>query len=357
MGILTSSSLVYSPSFLDALFTLLSYLTNTAIGSQMLSSAGMITTLIHIIDSDRVQPNVSFPMLSLSFINMFFSNLCQVLSKAASLLHVAFDSMDNAYPSFFNFNGLEASIKALHTQIDNCINGSEHHQDSINLVKGILRLIIRMIRTNDAGTTLRNLMETSVPDVLKKIMEHQTLFGSSIFGLAMSLYSSYVHTEPTSLSVLLEVQVPQTFLKTIKAYNGHCDTALLLSILSVFEATCLNEQGLELFRDKNPLPHFFDLICSSQFLANPMEVSQSDSVGSTAAELARHEPSLQGQMFQCIHSMLQRVIRLGESEEGKPEDDSHQLAWKTVPERNTAHKAECRLLAMIEMVARVSSIS
>lgn len=65
MGILSPSSLVYSPSFLDALFTLLSYLTNTAIGSQMLSSAGMITTLIHIIDSDRVQPNVSFPMLFL----------------------------------------------------------------------------------------------------------------------------------------------------------------------------------------------------------------------------------------------------------------------------------------------------
>jgi hypothetical protein len=43
---------------LDAFFTLLSYLTDTAIGGQMLSSAGIVNVSIHIIDNENIQPNV-----------------------------------------------------------------------------------------------------------------------------------------------------------------------------------------------------------------------------------------------------------------------------------------------------------
>lgn len=50
--------LAYPQSFLDAFFTLLSYLTDTTIGGQMLSSAGIVNVSIHIIDNESIHPNV-----------------------------------------------------------------------------------------------------------------------------------------------------------------------------------------------------------------------------------------------------------------------------------------------------------
>ncbi|KAG1159830.1 hypothetical protein G6F37_004533 [Rhizopus arrhizus] len=326
-----SNESAYPQSFLDAFFTLLSYLTDTAIGGQMLSSAGIVNVSIHIIDNENIQPNV--------------------LTKVISLLDVAFDSLDNAYLNFFSSNGLNASIKALKFQIDTCINGHNHH-DSIMLIKSILRFFIRMIKSSGAGSSLRNLMETSIPYVLCKIMEHHTLFGSTVFGLALSLYASYIHMEPTSLAVLQEVQVPQTFLKAFKTYDGYCDVTLFLNVIDAFSATCLNEEGLEMFQETQPLFHFFDLLSSSHFLGNPMEVADTSEIGGEMSEFVRHQPALKGQIFSCVHDMLQKVIKLGGSDEGKPEDNSHVLVYNKVPLRDGNAKVENRLLSMIEMVAR-----
>lgn len=222
------------------------------------------------------------------------------------------------------------------------------------LIKSILRFFIRMIKGSGAGSSLRNLMETSIPYVLCKIMEYHTLFGSTVFGLALSLYASYIHMEPTSLAVLQEVQVPQTFLKTFKTYDGYCDVTLLLNVIDAFSATCLNEEGLEMFQETQPLFHFFDLLSSSHFLGNPMEVADTSEIGGEMSEFVRHQPALKVQIFSCIHDMLQKVIKLGGSEEGKPEDNSHVLVYNEVPLRDGNAKVENHLLSMIEMVARVS---
>ncbi|KAG1450542.1 hypothetical protein G6F56_008319 [Rhizopus delemar] len=294
-----SSGPVFPQAFLDAFFTLLSFLIDTVAGGQMLSSAGIVNACVHIIDNEHAKPNV--------------------LTKVISVLDIAFDSLENAYPNFFHSNGLNASISALKIQVDICVSEPQHH-DSTILVKTILRFIIRMIKSSHAGSTLRNLMETSVPLILTKIMDQQKLVGSTMFGLALSLYASYIHMEPTSLTVLEELQVPQTFLKAFMAYEGYCDVNLLLNVIDAFSATCLSEQGLDMFQEIQPLPYFFKLMSSEHFLKNPVEVTETSEIGGEMSELVRHQPALKVQMFSCIHTMLQKVVTLGKSE--LPEDET-----------------------------------
>ncbi|KAI9282573.1 hypothetical protein BY458DRAFT_467864 [Sporodiniella umbellata] len=313
-------------AFIDAFFTLISFLVDTVAGSQMLSSAGILNACVHLIENKHTKP--------------------YVLTKVFSILDIFFDSSESAYTNFFHINGLSASVSSLKTQVDICTKNSQHH-NSIVLVKAILRFIIRMIKSSEVGSSLRNLMETSIPSTLIVIMNHHSTVGSTVFGLALSLYASYTHMEPVSLTSLQEMQVPQTFLKAFAAYQGYCDVTLLLNVLSAFSATCLNDQGLDMFREAQPLPHFFKLMTSHHFLKNPVEVAEAGAIGGEMSELIRHQPALKLQTFTCIHSMLHQVIEVGNT--SAPEDGSHLLAYDIVPARA---KIENNLLSLIEMSAR-----
>ena len=152
--------------------------------------------------------------------------------------------------------------------------------------------------------------------------------------------TTFIHTEPTSLPILQEAKLPQTFLDTSCKYNTP-NSEMLMASVNAFGAICLNPQGLEMFNKAKPLPHFFDLLTDHEFLRNATEVDNATALGSTMDELTRHHPSLKPSVFECVARMIRKVVEMGKSDIGKPSDDSHllKLMPDTTPSGNVGASA------------------
>jgi E3 ubiquitin-protein ligase HUWE1 len=180
--------------------------------------------------------------------------------------------------------------------------------------------------------------------------------------------STFIHNEPTSLAILQEQKLPQSFLKTISCYENP-NGEVLGSAVHAFGALCLNGQGLQMFNDIKPLPHFFDLMTSHEILRNPAEIDNATILGNTMDELIRHHPSLRPDVFQCVTHMIKKVLEMGRDDIGKPSDNGHCLRlFKTEEDtdvdmelsgsnkKNPDEKVECLLVSFIDLVSRVKCI-
>lgn len=74
----------------------------------------------------------------------------------------------------------------------------------------------------------RNLVDTDLPKSLKRIFEYNAKFGPRVFTQgeissevaltpAINIMSSFVHNEPTSLSILQELRLPQTLFEVLES--------------------------------------------------------------------------------------------------------------------------------------------
>lgn len=190
--------------------------------------------------------------------------------------------------------------------------------------------------------------------------------------------TTFIHSEPTSLPILQEAKLPQGFLEMICAYETPSSEVLMASV-NAFGAICLNQPGLDMFNEANPLPHFFDLMTEHDFLLNTAEVDSATALGSTMDELTRHHPSLRPKVFECVSSMIKKVKQMGTEDIAKPSDNTHRLQLMPTTEggsRDVAMKSEsidskelesdvsdgsdkkgdkpeCLLVSFIDMVSRV----
>jgi E3 ubiquitin-protein ligase HUWE1 len=334
--------LAYTVDFLDALFTLLTFLLQTSSGGTMLMSAGIMSTLIQVLD----HPSNSNPIYRKAFI------------KVIGLLDTIMSNINTSFSSFCNANGLDVLLKVIKTQVDECIEQSIINQqppnhDALTLVKNTLRFLIRMMESSDTADGLRNLIESSIPHTIMKVMEHHSIFGPGVFALVINVATTFIHNEPTSLSVLQEIKLPQTFLKTFESYQQPNFEVLMASVHS-FGAICLNGTGLDMFNQANPLPHFFNLMTAPSFVTNTTDVGNATALGTTMDELIRHHPKLKGEVFRCANQLLQQVIEVGHSEKGKPVDNCHELVYENRDQDPPTERAECLLLGFVDLVARVS---
>lgn len=333
-------STAYTDDFLDALFTLLAFLLQTSAGGTMLMSAGIMSTLIQVLDHS----NVSNTMHK------------KVLIKVIELLDTIMSNINASLSSFCSANGIDVLLKVIQTQVDECINSNQQppNHDTLTLVKNALRFLTCMMNSGDTADSLRNLIESSIPHTIMKVMEHHHIFGPRVFSLAINVVTTFIHNEPTSLSVLQEIKLPQTFLKTFESYDQPNSEVLMASVDS-FGAICLNDMGLDMFIQSNTLPHFFTLMTTPSFVTNASDVGNATSLGTTIDELIRHQPKLKGEVFKCANQLLQQVIEIGHSDKGKPLDDCHELVYETRLQDPPAERAQCLLLGFVDLVARVNS--
>lgn len=338
----STTDIAYTVDFLDALFTLLTFLLQTSAGGTMLMSAGIMSTLIQVLD----HPSNSNPIYRKAFI------------KVIGLLDTIMSNINTSFSSFCSANGLDVLLKVIQTQVDECIASNQQppNYDALTLVKNALRFLIRMMESSDTADGLRNLIESSIPHTIIKVMEHHHIFGPSVFALVINVATTFIHNEPTSLSVLQELRLPQSFLKTFKTYDQPNFEVLMASVHS-FGAICLNSAGLDMFNQASPLPHFFSLMTAPSFVTNASDVGNATALGTTMDELIRHHPKLKFEVFKCTNQLLQQVIEIGYSEKGKPLDNCHELVYQRRTEDPPTERAECLLLGFVDLVARVSSMA
>ncbi|KAI8368284.1 uncharacterized protein BYT42DRAFT_522115 [Radiomyces spectabilis] len=359
--------------FLDALFTLLSYLLQTQTGGQMLMSAGIIPTLLHIVENQQYI-------------------LVKNVTKVVGLLDTIVNSVSTSFPAFCNAGGLDILLARIKTEVENCIQATFASSDSmevepshqttedmenslgalaphnrLSLVKTMLKFLIRMMESSGTADGLRNLIDSSLPNSLKLIMENPKVFGNSVFALTTNVITTFIHNEPTSLPILQEAKLPQSFLQTITNYDN-ATSEVLIAAVHAFGAICLNPPGLEMFNQVKPLPHFFDMMTSHEFLRQSSEIDASTNLGSTMDELIRHHPSLKPEVFSCITCMIKKVMEMGRSDVGKPSNNSHllQLTKKAgtmdvemsdredtkTEDPKAEEKVECLLVSFIDLISR-----
>jgi E3 ubiquitin-protein ligase HUWE1 len=265
------------------------------------------------------------------------------------------NNINSSFSSFCSSNGIETLLKVIQAQVDFCIvqfsNNEIQNPDSLSLVKNTLRFLIRMMESTDTAEGLRNLVESSIPHTIKKVLENANVFGPSVFALVVNVTTTFIHNEPTSLSVIQEIQVPQTFLKVFNSYDTP-SFEVLLSAVHAFGAICLNTPGLDMFKESNPLPHFFELLTAPSFVSNTYDVGNAPALGTTMDELIRHHPSLKVQVFEFANDLMLKVVQVGNSVEGQPLDNRHQLMTEEIIA--TTEKTDCLVLGYVDLVSRVS---
>ncbi|CAO3607400.1 unnamed protein product [Cunninghamella blakesleeana] len=360
-----SSTIAYPNEFLEALFTILACLLQTQPGGQMLMSAGIISTLLNILDN---QPNIQI----------------KHVTKVVGLLDTIVCSVNTSFSAFCNANGLDILIARIKSEVNQAIDnvtsqesmqddetkineqdlstGALAPYDRVSLVKTMLKFLIRMMESTGTADGLRNLIDSSAPASLIQIIKHPKVFGNSVFALATNVTSTFIHNEPTSLSILQEQKLPQAFLETISKYENP-NGEVLVAAVHCFGALCLNGPGLQMFNEYKPLPHFFELMTCHELLRNPAEIDGATALGNTVDELIRHHPSLKPDVFKCVTQMIKKVLELGQQDIGKPSDNSHLLKLvktttedvdmtsSTEPKANE-EKVECLLVSFIDLVSR-----
>ncbi|GAA5813130.1 hypothetical protein MFLAVUS_006599 [Mucor flavus] len=344
----TNSNDAYSQCFLDALFTFVSYLLQTQPGGQMLMSAGVIPTLVQIVGNHQYTQLKS-------------------IAKVVGLIDTIVNSFATSFSAFCNANGLDTLLNRIKMEVETCCSQAVQDDsfaphDRLSTIKAMLKFLLRMMDSSGTTDGLRNLIDSSLPQSLKMIMENPKLFGNSIFAIAINVSTTFIHNEPTSLPILQEAKLPQSFLHTISVYENP-NNEVLMAAVNAFGAMCLNSQGLEMFNAEKPLPHFFDLMTSHDFLKNPMDVDSATGLGSTMDELIRHHPSLKPTVLQCVTAMIKKVLVMGSDMDGvgKSSDNSHLLQvhsdsaepiTATTDEEEKAEKIECLLVSYIDLVSR-----
>ena len=232
--------------------------------------------------------------------------------------------------------------------------------DRLSAIKSMLKFLLRMMGSSGTTDGLRNLIDSTLPQSLKFIMENPKIFGNSIFALSIDVSTTLIHNEPTSLPILQEAKLPQSFLQTISSYESP-NYEVLMAAVNAFGAMCLNTQGLDMFNREKPLPHFFELMTSHEFLRNPIDIDSATGLGSTMDELIRHHPSLKPEVFKCVTVMIKKVLDMGSDMEGigKSSDNSHLLQVRKPEEEASEQededkppKVECLLVSFIDLVAR-----
>ncbi|KAI9475723.1 MAG: hypothetical protein EXX96DRAFT_275728 [Benjaminiella poitrasii] len=326
----------YTLEFLDAFFALLRFLVLNPIGGTMLMSAGIMSTLVQVINHlDNGDPLHK-----------------KVMTKAIKLLIVIMNNINSAFSSFLSANGLDILLKIIQKQVDRCIEQSLTLNapltiDSAGVIKEILRFMNHTRDYENTGESLHNLIESSLPHTLKKIMENYKLFKPKACALAFTIMSTFIHNEPTSLTVLQEIGLPQIFLKTFQLYD-ECNVEVLMAAAHTFGAICLNSTGLNMLVETDTLPHFFRLLASMNFINTIHDMGSIELLGLAMDELIRHQPSLKIKVFECTNQLLLYATTLGHSEEGKPSDNSHQLTYEKSSQKEDV---ECFLMDYIHLVS------
>lgn len=127
--------------------------------------------------------------------------------------------------------------------------------------------------------------------------------------------STFIHNEPTSLSVLQELKLPDVFLERIRSKDFPVSAEVAIVIPHAFGAICLNETGLARFQEVNPLESFLEIFFKSTTVPELLENDVPHIVGTALDELVRHHPSLNTSVLSAIGDLLGAVLELGKAQD------------------------------------------
>ncbi|KAF9935205.1 hypothetical protein FBU30_006290 [Linnemannia zychae] len=331
---LDSENVPYPQDFLDAMFAFISYIISSQTGGNMVISAGLVPTLLQLLSNKQT------------------SQLKNV-TKSITILDSLIYGFGSAFTSFCTSDGLNILVARMKEEVDYAMKLAKEAEASqmagvsatdVNapkeeeispvpfertaLSKAMFKFIIHMMQSPGTHEGLRNLIETTLPATLRDIMENPSALGNSIYAHAINTMTSFIHNEPTSLSILQEAKIPQTLLtslmKDIPASND-----VVMNLPGAFGAICLNSAGLEMFTKDFDIKKFFDVFISIPHVRAFQDSDIASTLGVSVDELVRHQPSLKPKVMTVLDETLKAVLKMCESDAVKEDDTSLCTLQKT----------------------------
>ncbi|KAJ3821015.1 hypothetical protein F5878DRAFT_550493 [Lentinula raphanica] len=293
-------------SFVEALLSFVTFIASHASGGNMIVGAGLIPLLIQILEN-RLPTRL------------------QVVSKTMQLIDNVLYSFANAFTVFCNSHGVEALVDRVEFEVDLDIREHGDQQKSRQIfgshgelpviraavLKHVLRSLHRMMQSSGTLEGLRGLIDMSILKSIKKIIEYRGLFGPSVLPIAINIMATFVHNEPSSLTVIQEAGLPETFYKSIEL-GLEPAIEVLQAIPNALGALCLNEVGqAQLGAHPSIVPAIFSIFTSDRHLKILLEKENAVLLGTAIDELIRHHPFLKVPVFQALKSTMTKIEELG----------------------------------------------
>ncbi|KAF2105538.1 hypothetical protein BDV96DRAFT_655553 [Lophiotrema nucula] len=329
----------------DSLFTLLNTLpaSQGRTGEGMVS-AGLLEILVDVLKLRTNKAERSYPKV-LNFLDTFVYNLRDAFSALVSAngLNVIADlTAHEVETSKTLAEQGEGMPKEYKTQLVD-YSVPFHRQQSL---RWLFKFINHMMGHTGGNfeRLLRNLIDNpQLLQGLRTVLSNAMVFGSTVWSLAVSILTSFIHNEPTSYQVIAEAGLSEALLDFVSqgtdaspATNENGESAssstpqqsysprndpLAPGILPVaeaistlppaFGAICLAEAGMKVFRASPALRRFFEIFES------PSHVKALDSdndvpgiIGQSFDELVRHHPALKADVLVALENMITRVVQL-----------------------------------------------
>ena len=303
-----------SDHFVDSIFSFVAFIATNSSASHTIVGAGLIPLLVDLVNI----PNPDLYMVQ------------RTVSRAMGLIDSLTYAVPQAFDLFCNARGLDVVVDRIKAEVDRDIEdaSADRMSDSVfgepgpdnlygrlafgrsSLLRAMIKSISQMMNGTGTGDGLRNLINTTLPDSLKRIILNRSIFGPLILALAIGITSTFVHNEPTSLAILQEAKIPEVLFDAIEAdIEAHWD--VIYAIPNAIGAICLNQAGLDLFNSRQLIPELFSLFTSERHSKVFQDRDNANMFGAAIDELMRHQPSLKPLVMESIMRSLDAIDQMG----------------------------------------------
>ncbi|KAL6310318.1 hypothetical protein BKA93DRAFT_924556 [Sparassis latifolia] len=304
-------------SFVEGLLSFVSFIATHSSGGNMVVGAGLVPLLIQVIE------------------NRLPSRL-YVVSKIMQLLDNVLYGFNNSFQLFCNARGVEILVDRIECEVDLNLSQFEGEEQTGEVVvsygklsvaraavlKHLMRSIHRMMHSPGTAEGLRGLLDSSLLKSVKKIMEHRDIFGPSVLPIAINIMATFVHNEPTCLSVIQEAGLPETFYKVVDS-GLEPVIEVIQAVPNAIGALCLNQAGQDQLATRpSIIPGLFSIFTSERHQRVLQDKENAVIVGTAVEELIRHHPLLKESVFTALKSTMAQIEEMGKAYV-PPEDIRH----------------------------------
>ncbi|KAI8443330.1 hypothetical protein BY996DRAFT_3558386 [Phakopsora pachyrhizi] len=295
--------------FIDSLFCFLSCLQLSEYAGSLLVGAGIVPVLVEICKSSH---------------RKHMSTVTRAVTNLDGLMY----GFSSAFGLFNQADGLKVFINRIKEEVDiaitqcstddpSAIKSSELligmlPHSSAGLLKALFRSIQRLLTSAGTLESVRNLTETQLPAAIKLIIQNKSVFGYQIYSLAISMMSTLIHSEPTSLVILQEAGLPEALYDAIdEGIEPAFD--VIAAIPSALGALCLNEVGLRQLNSRKAIQAIFSVFTREKHARILRDRDHATVVGGTIDELIRHQPSLKKTVLEATVNFLNEIHEIGKN--------------------------------------------
>lgn len=134
-----------------------------------------------------------------------------------------------------------------------------------------------------------------------------------MFHSAINIMATFVHNEPTSLTIIQEIGLPEVFYKVVES-GVEPSFEVIQAIPNALGALCLNQTGQDqLAARPSIIPGLLSIFTSERHLRVLQDKENAVLIGTSIDELIRHHPFLKAAVFEAVRSILGQIEDLGKA--------------------------------------------